>query len=298
MGRPLPPPTWLRTFEAAARLMSFTKAAEELNVTQSAVSQQIRLLEDRLGQPLFHRLPQSLQLTEAGRAYLPAVRDAFETLSLSTLELFGYARNELVTLRATPGFGEFWLAPRLHHLFAANPDLDLRIISTVWNAEFVESGVDLEIRYGMDEWTELESRRITTEYLMPVCSKEIARELDGDPLRLGDYRLLHTDGFRNGWPEWLQRAGYAKHVDGSAGSHFDTAILPIKMAQEGLGVALGRWSMIEGLLESGRLVAPFDISVQVDEAFYVTWLADRPLRPEAELVRDWFVAMAEDSRQP
>lgn len=295
MGKPLPPPAWLRTFEAAARHMSFTRAAEELHVTQSAVSQQIRLLEDRLGQPLFHRLPQSLQLTEAGLAYLPAVRDAFERLSLSTQELFGYARSDLVTLRATPGFGEFWLAPRVHKLFEQNPELELRVISTVWNAQFAESGVDLEVRYGMDEWPELETSLVMREYLMPVCSPALADYLDGDPRRLADARLLHTDGFRNGWPEWLHKAGLSKQIDGGTGSHFDTAILPIKLAEEGLGVALGRWSLVEKRLESGHLVAPFDLPTPIDEAFYVTWPADQPLRPEATLVRDWLVHTAEAS---
>ncbi len=292
MARPLPPPAWLRTFEAAARNLSFTRAARELHVTQSAVSQQIRSLEDRLGQPLFHRLPQSLQLTDAGRAYLPVVRDAFERLTLSTEQLFGYARGDLVTIRATPAFGEFWLAPRLHELFAQHPRLEVRVISTVWNAELIESGVDLEIRYGMDEWSELQTRRLTRESVTPVCSPGLAAWLEGDPERLAGVRLLHTDGFRNDWPEWLHRAGVTKNVDGSSGSRFDTAILPLKLAEEGQGVALGRRSLIERQLEAGRLVAPFEPPLPIDEAYYVTWPADQPLRPEAEAVRDWLVGIA------
>lgn len=292
MLRPLPPPNWLRTFAAAARHMSFTRAAEELHVTQSAVSQQIRLLEDRLGQPLFHRLPQRLQLTDTGRAYLAVVQEAFERLALGTEELFGYARSELVTVRATPGFGEFWLAPRLHAFYEAHPGLDIRVTSTIWNAPSVESGVDLEVRYGVGEWSELEMRPLTREHLVPVCAPGLAAGLGGDPERLAGVRLLHTDGFRNGWPEWLHRAGVAKRVDGGRGSHFDTAILPLKLAEEGMGVALGRWSMIERQLEAGRLVAPFDVPMPVDEAFYVTWPANEALRPEATLLRDWLVQAA------
>ena len=223
------------------------------------------------------------------------MRDAFERLSLSTQELFGYARSDLVTLRATPGFGEFWLVPRLHELFELRPELELRVISTVWTAHFVETGVDLEVRYGMDEWPELETSLVMREYLMPVCSPGLADYLDGDPRRLADVRLLHTDGFRNGWPEWLHHAGLARQVDGGTGSHFDTANLPIKLAEEGLGVALGRWSLVEKHLESGQLVAPFDLPTPIDEAFYVTWPADQPLRPEAAVVRDWLVQTAEGS---
>jgi len=297
MNRPLPPPSWLRTFAAAARHMSFTRAAEELHVTQSAVSQQIRLLEDRLGESLFHRLPQSLQLTEAGKAYLPIVRDAFERLVYGTEEIFGYPRGGLVTVRATPGFGEFWLAPRLHDLYTSHPEMDLRIVSTIWNTDFVESGVDLEIRYGSDEWSELETRRLTSEYLTPVCSPAVAARLGNDPERLAGERLLHVDGFRKGWPAWLHHAGVADRVDGGSGSHFDTAILPTKLAEEGLGVALGRWSMVQQRLAQGTLVTPFTVSLVTNEAFYVAWPADRELRPEAATLRDWLVRVAEQDAE-
>ncbi|MDN3518495.1 LysR substrate-binding domain-containing protein [Aquisalimonas lutea] len=297
MPRSLPPPSWLRTFEAAARHTSFTRAAEELHVTQSAVSQQIRLLEDRLGQVLFHRLPQSLQLTDSGRAYLAVVHDAFERLTLGTEELFGYARGELVTIRATPGFGELWLVPRLGSFYREHPDLDIRVISTIWNPQFIESGVDLEIRYGIGEWTELEMQPLMQEYLLPVCAATVSARLEGVPARLADERLLHTDGFRNGWPEWLQRAGAARDVDGGRGSHFDTAGLPIKLAEQGLGVAMGRWSMIERHIDSGRLVAPFDLAMPVEETFYVAWPAGGQLRPEAALLRDWLLRVARGAEE-
>lgn len=293
MPRPLPPPSWLRTFEAAARHLSFTRAAEELHVTQSAVSQQIRLLEDRLGEPLFHRLPRSIQLTEAGKAYLPVVRDAFEQLSLATEQVFGHSRTELVTIRATPGFGEFWLAPRLGDLYANHPEVEVRVTSTIWNAEFMETGVDLEVRYGTDEWPELETRRLTREYLVPVCAPSMADRVGRDPRRLADERLLHVDGFRNGWAEWLQHAGAAAEVDAGSGSHFDTAILPIRLACEGLGIALGRWSLVERHIHDGRLVQPFDVPMPVDEAFYMAWPGEEPLRPEAVTVRDWLLRIAE-----
>lgn len=292
MQASLPPPSWLRTFGVAARHMSFTRAAEELHVTQSAVSQQIRLLEDRLGQPLFHRLPQSLQLTEAGKAYLPVVREAFERLAFGTEEVFGIARQGLVTVRATPGFAEFWLAPRLEALFAAYPELELRVTSTIWNTDSIESGVDLEVRYGLGEWGELEAACLTREHLVPVCSPGVAARLQGDPRHLARVRLLHTDGFRNGWPEWLDAAGVARHVDGGSGCHFDTAILPLRLAEEGLGVALGRSSMIGQRLHHGRLVAPFDTPVPTREAFHLCWPSDTPLHPDAEIVRDWLIASA------
>jgi len=295
--RALPPPAWLRTYEAAARHMSFTRAAAELSVTQSAVSQQIRLLEDRLGEPLFHRLPQSVQLTDAGRAYLPVVRDAFEQLTLGTEQLFGYSRGRLVSISVTPGFGEFWLAPCLGDLFALHPDIEIRVTSTVWDADFGESGVDLEVRYGTGEWPELEVGRLTREFVMPVCSPTVAERLGDDPQRLAGERLLHVDGFRNGWSEWLRFAGIddgesTRDVMAGADSHFDTAILPLKLAEEGAGVALGRWSLTARRIRSGHLVAPFQRPMPVDEAFYLTWPAHHELRDDAARVRDWLLSAA------
>jgi len=285
--RNLPPPAWLRTFDAAARHMSFTEAAAELHVTQSAVSQHIRLLEDRLGHALFHRLPRGLRLTEAGKAYLPVVHDAFERLKLGTEEVFGQDGDAPLTVRATPGFIELWLGPRLERLFARQPDLDLRITSIIWNTDFVETGVDLEIRYGDGEWSGLETERLTRETLFPVCTPELAAALAGDPLNLSNTRLLHTDGFMNGWPEWLRHAGVDDRIDGGAGCHFDTAVLPVHLAANGLGVALGRASLVHDLLAGGELVAPFAERLSTDEAFFAAWPDDAPLRAEASELLDW-----------
>jgi LysR family glycine cleavage system transcriptional activator len=293
--RALPPPAWLRTFESAARHLSFTRAAHELSVTQSAVSQQIRLLEDRLGESLFHRLPQSLQLTEAGRAYLPVVRDAFERLRLGTHEVFGQGRRELVTIRTTPGFGEFWLAPRLPDLFARHPGIDVRIASAVWNPELMEAGVDLEVRYGLAEWPDLHSQRLTTEVVTPVCAPEVATRLDERGEALANERLLHTDGFRNGWAEWLAAAGADATVDAGSGCHFDTAIMPLSLAVRGAGVALGRRSLTQGSIARGELVEPFETALAVDEGFHLVWLSDRPLSAEADLVRQWLVDQADNT---
>ncbi|MDZ7748360.1 MAG: LysR substrate-binding domain-containing protein [Halofilum sp. (in: g-proteobacteria)] len=206
----------------------------------------------------------------------------------------GEERSELVTMRATPGFGEFWPGPRMHGLYAAHPELDVRVTSTIWNTELLEAGIDLEIRYGTDEWPELERRRLTREHLAPVCSPALAEWLGNDPARLAQARLLHVDGFRNGWPAWLHQAGVADRVDGGSGSHFDTAILPIQLAEHGLGVALGRWSMTEPRIAAGTLVRPFAVTMPTEEAFYVCWPSEEALRPEAALVRDWLVEQARD----
>ncbi len=267
--------------------MSFTDAAAELSLTQSAVSQHVRLLEDRLGHRLFHRHARGLQLTESGKAYLPVVRDAFERLALGTGAVFGHDHETPLTLRATTGFIELWLAPRLDRLFAERPELELRVASLIWNSEFIETGVDLEVRYGQGEWVGLEAERLSRETLFPVCSPAVAARIAGDPARLADERLLHIDGFRNGWTEWLHHAGASVRIAGRGGCHFDTTLTAVHLAIAGLGVVLGRSSLVSGALARGELIAPFDSVLDTEEAFYVVWPADAPLRPQARILLEW-----------
>lgn len=285
----LPPLNWLRAFEAAARLMSFTQAGRELGVTQSAISQNVRLLEAHLGQRLFDRLPQRLDLTESGKAYLPAVQDGFGRISAGTREVFGPRGGERVTLRATPGFADFWLAPRLQRLFAEAPDLQLRITSTVWDIEFEAGGADLEIRYGDGNWPGLACEKLATDKVFPVTSPQLGAVLQADPAALAQQRLFHTIGFRVTWPRWLQAAGLANTVDGESGDHFDTAILPLHLAEQGCGVALARSSLVQPKLDAGTLVAPLEPHVPTTEAFFLVWPTDRPMRADAERVVQWLL---------
>ena len=176
MARRLPPAQALHAFEAAARHMSFTEAARELGVTQAAISQRIRLLEHRLGQPLFLRHPRGLELTDAGRALVPAVHDAFERLTSGIAEVFGAPADAPLTVRMTPGFAAHWLAPRLPAFQAAYPEVTLRVSSAVWRSDFDLEAVDIEIRYGRGDWDGVECERLTRERLTPVCAPSIAHE--------------------------------------------------------------------------------------------------------------------------
>lgn len=294
MRRRIPPLHWLRAFEAAARHMSFTAAARELNVTQSAVSQQVRLLEAHLRHPLFHRLPRGLRLTEAGRAYLPTLHEAFERLAAGTAEVFGSGDGEPLSVKVTAGFGALWLAPRLERFCAAHPAVELRVTHSIWPADFVGDDLDLEVRYGQGSWPGLRADRLTWERLFPACSPALLE--DGPPLRapadLARHTLLHSVGFRDGWPQWLALAGADEAVDGGRGLHFDTSIMTHALAARGLGVALVRSSLAEGDLAAGRLVAPFDLALETEEAFYVVAPADRARHPHAEAFRTWLLAEA------
>lgn len=298
MARRIPPLHWLRAFEAAARHMSFTAAARELNVTQSAVSQQVRLLEAHLGHPLFHRLPRGLQLTERGQAYLPTLREAFERLAAGTAEVFGTAAGQPLTVKVTAGFAALWLAPRLKRFLAAHPEVELSITHSIWPADFALGSIDLEVRYGTGHWPGLRADRLTWERLFPVCSPALAA---GDPpLRtpadLAGHTLLHSVGFQDGWPQWLALAGVDGAVDAGRGVHLDTSIMTLALAAEGAGVALARSSFVERELDGGRLVAPFDLVLPTEEAFYVVTPEEPGPHPNAAVFRDWLLQEAEAAR--
>ncbi len=291
MRRRLPPLNWLRAFEAAARHMSFTGAARELNVTQAAVSQQVKLLERHLERPLFDRLPRSLALTDAGEAYLPAVRDAFERLADGTAEVFGPEGGGPLTVRCAVSFAILWLAPRLARFRAAHPTLALRVTNAVWPVESGWDAVDLEVRYGGGKWPGLQAWRLTSDRLFPVCGPALMAGRSGlrRPADLRRFELLHVIGHRYGWPHWLKAAG----VDSDGGSHgaqFDISAMALEVAANGGGVALGRGPLVDGHIRSGRLVVPFGPEIPTDEAFYLVAPADRVEHAEAATFRAWLAA--------
>lgn len=294
MSPKLPPLAWLRAFEVAARRLSFTHAAEELNLTQAAISKQVKLLELHLRAPLFERKPRSLLLTKMGAAYLPKVQDAFERLGAGTQEVFGNRRAEALCLRVPVAFGVNWLAQRLPRFLAAYPKVALRIVSSVWNDEFDAERYDLDIRYGLGKWPGFRAEQVSWEVLEPVCLPELAARLKV-PDDLAGTRLLHVIGYQEGWGTWLAAAG-AKGVNAGAGTQVDTSLLAFELAAQGAGVALGRTSMVTKELVSERLVRPFDLAVPIREAFFVLSPEAGVAHPDAALFRDWLLAQAHIAR--
>lgn len=297
MKRELPPLTWLRAFEASARHLSFTQAASELRLTQAAVSKQIKLLEQYLREPLFYRKPRSVVLTKAGEAYLPTVRDAFERLADGTAEVFGGKRSEALIVRVSSGFAVNWIGPRLPRFFELHPDTPVRIVMSVWSEPLDAETADLDITYGTGNWTGCHMDRLTWETLTPVCSPAL---LDGaKPLNTPDdlrhHRLLHVLGYEEGWSLWMRAAG-VRDFTPSSQFQFDTSLMTFAVAEQGAGVALARSSMVERELQSGRLVKPFDITVPIEEAFYLLSPTAGPAHPDAGRFRDWVLAEAEAFR--
>ncbi len=292
----LPPLPWLRAFEVSARHLSFTSAAGELGLSQAAVSKQIKLLELKLGEPLFHRFPRSLGLTKAGEAFLPKVQDAFERLAAGTSEVFGPRRSDVLTIRCAIGFAVNWLAPRLPDFIARNPGTSLRLISSVWNEDTSSNAFDLDIRYGDGNWPGVKSERLTRESLQPLCSPALLKTGRlRTPSDLVNHTLIHVLGYKEGWALWLKKAG-VKPSPTIPALQFDTSLMAFEVAAQGSGVALGRSSMMERELRTGRLVAPFALVIPVEEGFHLVARENLHNAPKAAVFREWVLAVAQEGK--
>ncbi|UTD56453.1 LysR substrate-binding domain-containing protein [Halomonas sp. MS1] len=295
MKKRLPPLNWLRSFESSARLQSFTRAAVELNLTQAAISQQIKALESQLGTQLFKRLPRGIALTDAGLAYLPAIHEAIERLAVATDEIFGQGRPKLITVRVNLVFLTTWLAPRLSRFRTLYPNIGLRFTSNIWAGEgYKKEEADMEIRYGQGGWEGMKSERLTWDELFPVCSPSLfTRTSPTDSLEaLAEHTLLHVIGYEEGWGYWLNKTG-GSHLDTSQGLQFDTLIAALEVASQGIGFALGRSSLVEGMIASGKLIAPFEQRIATSEAFHLAYSDQQYLHPHAEAFRAWLRQEAE-----
>jgi LysR family glycine cleavage system transcriptional activator len=295
----LPPLNWLRAFESSARHLSFTHAANELNLTQAAVSQQVKGLESQLGTALFRRLPRGIEMTDAGQAYLPVVHEAIERLAVATDEIFGRINLRVLTVRVSLVFYTQWLAVRLPAFRELHPDISLRITSNIWGGDSCVTDVDadLEIRHGHGKWSGLRAERLTRDTLIPVCAPDLpsARRPLAKPKDLAGHELLHVLGYEEGWGYWLRKAGAAK-VDSSSGMHFDTLISALKAAELGQGVALARSSLVEQMLESGQLIAPLKPHLPTEEAFWLVYSPHSIVNPNAKAFVDWLVETADQAR--
>lgn len=293
MARRLPPLNALRAFEAAARHMSFTRAADELNVTQAAISHQIKALEETLGVTLFRRLNRALQLTAAGQSYLPPLRDAFDQMAEATARLKVTEATGQLTVSTLASFAAKWLVPRLPRFQQRNPGIDVLISTTSQLVDFTHQDVDLAIRFGRGVWSGLKCERLLTEEIFPVCTPALAQ--GPPPLRqpedLAHAILLHDD-FRIGWEIWLAAAGVTG-VDHRRGTRFTDSSLVLHAALAGQGVGLGRRVLVAEDLVSGRLVQLFDITLPSDLAYWVVAPERYFERPKVKAFRDWLLEEAQ-----
>jgi LysR family glycine cleavage system transcriptional activator len=285
---------WLRSFEAAARNLSFTTAAGELHLSPAAVSLQIRSLEQHLGFPLFERLPRGVRLTDMGRAYLPSVRKAFDELSLSTVGLFGSRGDRSVTVRSTASFAILWLAPRLNSFLEAYPDIDVRLFTAIWADALEADQSDIDIRFGDGRWEGYEVVLIRNETSVPVCSPTWQEKV-GSPEEMVEYaqrHLIHIMGCEDLWTRWFRAAG-SKDYSATKGIQVDSSLIALELASAGSGCALVLRSFTAPYLESGRLITPFEGQLKIDQSHFLLLPEGeaRP-RPEVLLFREWLLDTA------
>jgi len=301
MARPLLPLNALRAFEAAARHLNFSRAADELAVTPGAVSQQIRLLEDIVGGPLFVREARGLQLTDLGRASVPLLREGFERLMDASSLLREPPRRKQVSISVAPSFASKWLMPRMDDFHAAHPEIEVWISADMEPADLSEGKVDLAVRYGPGDYPGHKVERLLTETVLPVCAPALMAS--DHPIRtpadLVRHPLLHDmsndgDAGRPDWPMWLKARG-VRHPDPRRGSRFSQSGLLIEAAMAGRGVALAKRTLAQADLASGRLVAPFaDGSEAVGFAYFVVQPRDRPPSPSTVAFAAWLKKQAVD----
>lgn len=293
----LPSLNGLRAFEAAARHLSFTLAASELNVTQTAISHQIRRLEEELGIRLFIRQNRALALTPEARDYLPGVRAAFNDLRLATDRLLRKDDDKVLTVSTLASLAAKWLLPRLTDFQEQHPGIDVRITTSTNLVDFQRDDVDAAIRYGRGQWPGLRADWLMADELFPVCSPSL---LHGDkPLRrpedLRNHPLLHTSNANSDdWRLWLTAAGLPSDIARHPGITFDMIFMTIQAAIDGIGVAMGRTSYVQDDIAKDRLVVPFKIALPADAGFYLVSPEGRREAPKLVAFRDWMIAATQN----
>ena len=285
---PLPPLTALRSFEAAARHLSFTRAAEELCVTQAAISHQVKVLETHVGALLFRRLPRRIVLTRDGQMWAKELGEVFSRLYDANRRLRAPARRDrpIVSVSVIPSFAARWLVPRLGRFLQAHPSCDVRVSPTEHLVDFQAEGVDVGIRYGSGNYPGLVVEKLADDALIVVCAPPLRRKL-ASPDDLGKVELLHDD-VRDAWQRWLELRGVSA-ASATRGTVLTDSSMLVEAAVRGQGVALARWSLAIDDLATGRLVCPFPRirPLPTGLAYYVAAPRERLARAPVAAFRDW-----------
>ena len=300
MARRLPPLNALPSFEAAARHLSFSKAADELHVTHGAVSRAVRHLEDHLGVRLFVRATRSVRLTAVGSTYASEVREALDRVAAATITARGHQSSGTLNISTLDSFAAKWLVPRLFRFRRAHGDIDVRLSTSEKLADFVTDGIDVAIRYGRGQYPGLKVELLLEEDVFPVCSPAF---LEGPhPLRapadLVHYTLIHDD-FHIDWAMWLRTAG-VEGIDPHRGPTYNASSHAVQAAVLGEGVVLGRSALIADDLAAGRLVRPFALRMPAGLAYHLVYPPRALQRHKVKAFRDWLLAevAGEEAGQP
>jgi LysR family glycine cleavage system transcriptional activator len=280
----------IQAFEAAARLSSFSLAADELFVTPSAVSHQIKLLEEQLSVRLFHRMHRTVILTDSGRRYAEEVGAAFARIDKATRDIGRVAKSDILTLHSTPSFATQWLMPRLARFSALHPDIDLRLNASNDPVDLTREAVDIDLRYGARRLQPAGTMvlDLPTETIVPLCSPTL---LEGEhPIRmvadLRHHTLIHSEGCLVGWRDFM-RLHRKTPIDISRGPRFDRSFMAISAATDGGGVCLESLLLVQRELETGRLVAPFGFDGLKVHGYTLNLLKSCADLPKVRSFQDW-----------
>jgi LysR family glycine cleavage system transcriptional activator len=290
MSQRLPPLSALRAFAAAGRHLSFQRAASELSVTPTAISHQIKRLEDDLGVQLFRRLTRKLQLTEAGRALLPEVAGAFDKLASAVERLKASGDSGTLTISAIITLAYRWLAPRLPKFQMRHPKFEVRLEASQRLVDFTRDEVDVAIRHGAGQWPGLTAIKLFEDRFTPLLAPQLLAK--GPPLNepkdLLSYTLLRDVPYFE-WENWFTTAG-VKPPENARGPQFDSSQLAVQAAEAGLGVALVHPDFFADAIVAGRLVQPFPIVGASGKSYYLVYPTATADRPKVALFREWLLA--------
>lgn len=286
--------TWLRSFEAAARLLNFTEAGHELGLTQTAISLHIKSLEAALGCQLFVRRARHLSLSQMGQAYFHAVGESLGSIDLATTSLFGSVAQQMITVRAPISTAELWLAPHLPQFAKANPGISIRLISTIWATSISDEDVDVDIRQGVGNWPGLEVEQISTESIVPIQSKTAPRIGIDDPT-FQEQPLIHILGFEDMWDRYLS-ANHLKNVALKPALIVDTTVVAVSLVAAGGGHAVIQSRFANSAVAAGVGISIIGDPISFPQSHYlVRGKTQRQQRPEVEIFKEWLRAIFSDS---
>jgi len=292
----LPPLKALRAFEASARQLSFTRAAEELFVTQAAISHQIKALEDYLSIKLFMRKNRALLLTEEGQSYYMDIKDIFNALHEATERLYARGAKGAITVSSQASFAIQWLVPRLSAFNSLHPDIDVRIKAVEQAENSLTGDVDIAIYYGRGNWPNIHADKLQTEYLIPVCSPLLQQDnlINGKPALLSiddlaQHNLLH-DTSRKSWKQWFKQVG-VKGTNVNHGPIFSHSAMVLQAALHGQGVALAYSVLAKPDIDSGRLVCPFNDVIMSKNSYFIVCRESQKELGKIEAFRQWLLDM-------
>lgn len=291
MPRNLPSLTSLLAFDAAARHLNFTAAGKELHLTQTAISHQIKNLEEHLATRLFVRRNRALVLTTAGQQYLESVRDAISLLQSATTRTRDEKATEVLTIHCLPTYAMQCLIPRLPEFQALHPNITLQVLTHSTFDQFRQRSYDIAFRYGTGQWRGLKTQLLQGEEIFPVCAPELARKIDPEAphaamAEMAQIRTYFSSTYQDDWPVWIEAAGLG-NIDFAREIIFNLQVTSLQAMVNGVGVGLGRTPLIDHYLQQGMLSAPFKLKLKTGSGYYIVCPEDKAEQGRIRVFWQW-----------